>query len=389
MYPIKYSYRKALSLMDLPDEILLIVYSDFRGSDFYGSVLVNKRMNVLLTSYMYRELRLFLPCIDANGSGSVKDTTADYDEHMTNGLIKFFELASMADKQYDAAIRPKGSGALLKRTLKEQPSLSTLIHMITIIGPVDAEDPTPTDGVIRESPDEDIREDTYYAEDGFRGVKNLLRHLTSLKCVSFECDSALLGLVVDSLPSSITSLSIANFARLKFGDIYKFKKLRRLAISGTTDWLILQASLSKSIQWETLYALRMLLEQNSNSLQELVLDNLPFDMLFKSYVPIFPHLTLLAVVLSNNIGLLSWAWLTDIISSVGINFRIIVAFSRQGDMENMRIITQSIDWKTLKMKSRRCRIKRKSLLRGHKIAPVTSWISVHFGIWSSLRGVYY
>ncbi|KAK9239625.1 hypothetical protein V1525DRAFT_397942 [Lipomyces kononenkoae] len=425
------------SLLSLPNEILLQIYGGFRGSDFYGSVLVNKHLNGLLTVEMYRHLKLFLPkcgpsCSDERDPCGPDEDTDFWDSD--EGLVDLFEnfsvdndVSALHDNSLagdsllnDAPLRNpsseryrKGSGALLKRTFKENPQLASFVKFLTVVGhDLQPDDITSTEDGMTEFP--------MPPDAAFRGVRNLLRQLTNLECLAFQGDSAQLSAFIYSVPKTITSLSLERLSRLQFGDIYMFRQLRRLTIRApqvNDDTINGSGSiiLSKSVVWETLYAIRMLLEQNSCTLEELVLGSWNFDMLFQGYVPVLPRLKCLAIELAppadtskdandtpgqgtgndmfvhNNITSTSpllhhqhppqslqgaqWPWLAEIVSSVRTSLKVYVSCTQPhtADETVLYLMTKSIDWKSLNKLEGGRRVKRKSKFRGHRLCNVIDW----------------
>ncbi|KAJ8097064.1 hypothetical protein POJ06DRAFT_202705 [Lipomyces tetrasporus] len=418
-------------LLSLPNEVLLQIYSGFRGSDFYGSVLVNKHLNGLLTVEMYRHLKLFLPKCDSISTGerdpcgTTSDDDADFWDN-DDGLVDLFGSFSVDNDMSAAALADpatsesspnekhtgslpakcyrKGSGALLKRTFKENPELASLVKVLTVVGhDLQPEDITTTEDGMAEFP---MPPDT-----AFRGVRNLLRHLTSLEHLAFQGDSAQLSAFIYSVPQNITSLSLERLSRLQFGDIYMFRKLRRLTIrappsndktvNGSGDIV-----LSKSVVWETLYAIRMLLEQNSQTLEELILGNWNFDMLFQAYVPMLPRLKCLAIELAppmtttkngndasvqtttistspllhqhypqQSLQAAQWPWLAEFISSVRTSLKVYISCTQPhtADEAILQQMAKFIDWKSLHKLEGGRRVKRKSKFRGHRLCNVIDW----------------
>ncbi|KAK9366776.1 hypothetical protein V1509DRAFT_628501 [Lipomyces kononenkoae] len=432
------------SLLSLPNEILLQIYGGFRGSDFYGSVLVNKHLNGLLTVEMYRHLKLFLPKCGSSCSeerdptGTVSDEDTDFWDS-DEVLVDLFENISVdndtsalqdnslaGDSLLDDAPvgNPsskryrKGSGALLKRTFKENPQLAGFVKFLTVVGhDLQPEDITSTEDGMTEFP--------MPPDAAFRGVRNLLRHLTNLECLAFQGDSAQLSAFIYSVPKTITSLSLERLSRLQFGDIYIFRQLRRLTIRApqVNDDTVNGSGnifLSKSVVWETLYAIRMLLEQNTGTLEELVLGSWNFDMLFQGYVPVLPRLKCLAievappahssknanetlvqgtandmfVLTNNNNNMMStspllhhqhsqqsqlqgaqWPWLAEFISSVRTSLKVYISCT-QPHTDNEAVLqhmAKSIDWKSLHKLEGGRRVKRKSKFRGHHLCNVIDW----------------
>ncbi|KAK9323081.1 hypothetical protein V1517DRAFT_352458 [Lipomyces orientalis] len=422
-------------LLSLPNEVLLQIYSEFRGSDFYGSVLVNKHLNGLLTVEMYRHLKLFLPKCDSISTGDRDpcEATADDDADFwdsDDGLVDLFEsfsvdndtsAAALADpatsgsspneRSLSAKCYRKGSGALLKRTFKENPELASLVKVLTVVGhDLQPEDITTTEDGMAEFP--------MPPDAAFRGVRNLLRHLTSLEHLAFQGDSAQLSAFIYSVPQNITSLSLERLSRLQFGDIYMFRKLRRLTIrappandktvNGSGDIV-----LSKSVVWETLYAIRMLLEQNSQTLEELILGNWNFDMLFQAYVPMLPRLKCLAIELappttatkngndasvptgaistspllhqhypqqsssssSSSLQAAQWPWFAEFVSSVRTSLKVYISCTQPhtADETVLQQMAKFIDWKSLHKLEGGRRMKRKSRFRGHRLCNVIDW----------------
>ncbi|KAK9317300.1 hypothetical protein V1522DRAFT_457391 [Lipomyces starkeyi] len=423
------------TLLSLPNEILLQIYSGFRGSDFYGSVLVNKHLNGLLTVEMYRHLKLFLPKCgsirDPCGTGSDED--ADFWDS-DDGLVDLFENFSVHNDTYTlhddtltGELPPddrhfgspatkcyrKGSGALLKRTFKENPQLASFVKVLTVVGhDLQPEDITSTEDGMAEFP--------MPPDAAFRGVRNLLRHLTSLQYLAFQGDSAQLSAFIYSVPKNIMSLSLERLSRLQFGDIYMFRQLRRLTVRAppANDETVNGSGniiLSKSVVWETLYAIRMLLEQNSQTLEELVLGNWNFDMLFQGYVPMLPRLKCLAIELAppttatksgndtlvqstvndtfvqsaaistspplhhhylqQSLQATQWPWFAEFISSVRTSLKVYISCTQPhtADETVLQQMAKFIDWKSLHKLEGGRRVKRKSKFRGHRLCNVIDW----------------
>ncbi|KAK9487796.1 hypothetical protein V1527DRAFT_280626 [Lipomyces starkeyi] len=418
------------TLLSLPNEILLQIYSGFRGSDFYGSVLVNQHLNGLLTVEMYRHLKLFLPKCGSirDPSGTVSDEDADFWDS-DDGLVDLFENFSVHNDTYTlhddllpddrhfggpaTKCYRKGSGALLKRTFKENPQLASFVKVLTVVGhDLQPEDITSTEDGMAEFP--------MPPDAAFRGVRNLLRHLTSLQYLAFQGDSAQLSAFIYSVPKNIMSLSLERLSRLQFGDIYMFRQLRRLTVRAppANDETVNGSGniiLSKSVVWETLYAIRMLLEQNSQTLEELVLGNWNFDMLFQGYVPMLPRLKCLAIELAppttatksgndtvvqstvndtfvqsaaistspllhhhypqQSLQATQWPWFAEFISSVRTSLKVYISCTQPhtADETVLQQMAKFIDWKSLHKLEGGRRVKRKSKFRGHRLCNVIDW----------------
>jgi hypothetical protein len=251
----------------------------------------------------------------------------------------------------------------------------------------------------------------------FRGVRNLLRHLTSLQYLAFQGDSAQLSAFIYSVPKNIMSLSLERLSRLQFGDIYMFRQLRRLTVRAppANDETVNGSGniiLSKSVVWETLYAIRMLLEQNSQTLEELVLGNWNFDMLFQGYVPMLPRLKCLAIELAppttatksgndmlfqstvndtfvqsaaistspplhhhypqQSLQATQWPWFAEFISSVRTSLKVYISCTQPhtADETVLQQMAKFIDWKSLHKLEGGRRVKRKSKFRGHRLCNV-------------------
>ncbi|KAK9455763.1 hypothetical protein V1511DRAFT_516577 [Dipodascopsis uninucleata] len=407
------------SLLSLPDEILLQIYRDFRGSDFYGTVLVNRYLNKLFTCEMYRDLRLYLPKNVESWERS-KTTQAftnmeelEEDDYLSEYFVNLFENVTLTDKNdiwninsssdqtddgKNTIIRKykKGSGILLKRTFKENPELASLVKSLTVVGhDLQPEDISVTEDGMPEFPAP--------PDEAYKGVRKLLSYLTNLESLSYEGDSAQLSAFIYSIPKTITSLILERLPRLQFGDIYMFRNLKRITLKAppissdkSANGQYHLATLSKSVIWETLYAMRMLLEQNSSSLEELVLANWNLEMLFEGYVPLLPRLRLLVLELAvlssleadssnQNASLLlptsalkqqsyCWAWLYDLIKSTVLNLKVFISCSNPicSDFNSLQRIVKDIDLRSLQRISGR-RIKRKSLFKGHQLSSYVDW----------------
>ncbi|KAK9464491.1 hypothetical protein V1512DRAFT_293307 [Lipomyces arxii] len=311
-----------MKLDEFATEILLQIASEFKGSDLYGLVLVNRHFNALFTAQMYRELKLVLP-----------EPVDDSD-----GLVDLFERLSV-----DCT---KGSGALLKRTFKET-TLSRAVKVLTVVGR-DLESP----------------EYASVSDSTYKGVRNLVKHLTCLHTLAFQGDSAQLSAFIYSVSPNITSLSLDRLSRIQFGDVYTFKTLKRLSVRALQG----QQVTNKSAAWETLYAIRMLLEQNASSLERVCLANWDFDMLFHAYAPRLLRLSSLTFELESSTGA-NWTWFPDLVSPVRPTLKVYIC------SENLdESLSRLVDWKALQRIGRR--VKRKSVFKGHVVPELQDSTSV-------------
>ncbi|KAK9460775.1 uncharacterized protein V1516DRAFT_677619 [Lipomyces oligophaga] len=394
-----------VGLLSLPNEILFQIFADFRGSDFYGPVLVNKLLYNLFTSEMYRHLRLYLPLcpsnvenLDLNSKIVENEQSSDVWGTDDDCILDLFENFSIDSEQTDVCESTraqgtfrKGSGALLKRTFKENACLARFVRMLTIIGhDLKPEDiATTADGItILPSP----------PDGALRGVRNLLRHLTDLESLTFRGDSSQLSAIIESIPKTISSLCLEQMSRLQFGDLYCFHNLRRLTIRSKSPNDLLNTKLSKSSFWECFYSIRMLLEQNAQTLEQLVFGNLNLAMLFESYMPLLPRLRCLAVEfdppstlvpsgdlvrggeLDPHISQLSnWSWLPDFVCTSRTTLKIFILV-RPGLAQAENVVDEShfaliksLDWKALNKLGHGRRLKRKSIFKGHSMSSFMDW----------------
>lgn len=241
----------------------------------------------------------------------------------------------------------------------------------------------------------------------YGGVRNLLSRLSTLESLSFCGDSAQLSAFINSINSGVTSLSLERLSRLQLGDIYKFRELRRLTIRAPLEVEDARAiKLSKSVMWESFYAIRMLLEQNAATLEELVLGNLDLDMLFENYVPILTKLKCLAIELdpamccagdrgiSTDKRVLTattqistkiedtprWSWFGELINLTRSNMKVFFSASNESgrafcdqEISGLQGAVKGIDWKLLHKLEGGRRVKRKSVFRGHKMPEFVDW----------------
>ncbi|KAK9446883.1 uncharacterized protein V1518DRAFT_422876 [Limtongia smithiae] len=340
-----YAMTPPSTLLSLPDELLLLIYASFAGSDFYGSVLVCRRLNRLLTREMYRRLKLYLPEASEDGEdacGWERDAC----------LVNLFADVSLDECEQDR----KGSGALLKRTFKESPALARCVTDLTVIG-------APLYPTLSSS--DEITAFPTPPDAALRGVRSLLAHMTALESLVFDGDPAQLSAFIYAVPRTITALSLRSASRLQFGDVYLFRSLRRLCVHGVPE-----AGRSKSVMWESCYAIRMLLEQNAGTLEELVLGAWNLDMLFESYVPVLPRLKCLVfeLVAGDADTAPAWGWLPDLIAPSRAS-SLKVFFTSCQPPPRLR----GIDWKALHRLEGRRRIKRKLQSKGHSMTPVVDW----------------
>ncbi|KAK9476159.1 hypothetical protein V1514DRAFT_312069 [Lipomyces japonicus] len=401
-------------LLDLPDELLLQIYNCFRGSDFYASVLVNKHLNRLLTKSMYRHLKLHLPKYNTPLVKEEENCLSSENRNINiwendESLLHLFDEFSVGEDEStetlkvknfnknESLLAKKGSGALLKRTFKENFDLARMVKMLTIVG----QDLQSEDIIITE---DGMAEFASPPDSFYKGVRNLIAHLTNLESLVFQGDSAQLSALISSIPKSISSLSLERLSRLQFGDVFMFRKLQRLTIrsvisSEITQQYVSAPLLSKSVIWETLYTIRMLLEQNSMTLEELVLGNWNFDMLFENYLPYLPNLHIFSVELAESsmrdrvqIDLnfphvstilgqfqpdrqrVGWSWLYNFVRCSNSSLCVYLScIQPHFDETSLYDLIKGIDWKFMNRQEGGKRIKRKSRFRGHALSNVFDW----------------